>query len=475
VLVAPLAALAVAWTSHQTLIGTTSADVRPLPATAVAPGSPVTLPETSDAIEAPASLSGAVRADSRTTGSTSRVTAGSTAAPGDIPAAALSAYQRAESIINAADEGCGVSWQLIAAIGSVESDHGRYNGSVLDDQGRAAPAILGPVLDGGPGMATIRDTDAGQYDGDEAYDRAVGPLQFIPSTWAVAGVDADDDGRRDPQDIDDAALAAAVYLCSGSEDLSTRAGQEAAVHRYNHSDAYVDLVLSRAGSYLEGDAVGGGGYTSVVNAGSVVPLTPLASAPVRSARERGGVAGGAARAYRDAARVFLGATAAADLRDGADPLDAADAAAPGSDTARTAARTARRSGAEKVDGPVRRPAGAQDAAKPADPAKPAGPAGPVDPAPEAGPGAAAPADPAPEAAPTAPAPAGAPTPAAPPVPAPTPEELADTACDEQGLVDDETLDADDHDVCVAEELGLPAPVDPEATTDPSPESTEPDA
>ena len=50
-------------------------------------------------------------------------------------------------------------------------------------------------------------------------------MQFIPSTWAVVGVDADGDGERNPQDIDDAALAAAVYLCSGNEDLSTDAGR----------------------------------------------------------------------------------------------------------------------------------------------------------------------------------------------------------------------------------------------------------
>ena len=101
------------------------------------------------------------------------------------------------------------------------------------------------------------------------WDRAVGPMQFIPSTWSVVGVDADGDGQRNPQDVDDAALATAVYLCSGDDDLGTTAGQRAAVYRYNHSESYVDLVLSIMDAYLDGE------FTSVPNgvtsAGYVVP------------------------------------------------------------------------------------------------------------------------------------------------------------------------------------------------------------
>ena len=84
-------------------------------------------------------------------------------------------------------------------------------------------------------------------------------MQFIPSTWSVVGVDGDGDGKRNPQDIDDAALATAVYLCSGDEDLSKRAGQESAVYRYNHSQDYVNLVLSIMDAYASGD------YSSVPN------------------------------------------------------------------------------------------------------------------------------------------------------------------------------------------------------------------
>ncbi len=94
----------------------------------------------------------------------------------------------------------------------------------------------------------MRDTDAGALDGDKRFDRAVGPMQFLPSTWAVVAVDGDDDGKRNVEDINDAALGSAVYLCAGNGDLSTKAGAEAALLRYNHSKAYVAKVMAIAGA-----------------------------------------------------------------------------------------------------------------------------------------------------------------------------------------------------------------------------------
>jgi hypothetical protein len=170
----------------------------------------------------------------------------------NIPNLALAAYQRAEAVMDAADSTCRISWTLLAAVADVESDHGHHGGSRLDAEGRARPAIIGRRLDGRGNTAAIPDSDAGQYDGDRRWDRAVGPLQFIPSTWSLVAVDADGDALRDPQDIDDAALAAAVYLCSGPEDLATDAGRRVAVHRYNHSEAYVDLVLRLMQAYADG-------------------------------------------------------------------------------------------------------------------------------------------------------------------------------------------------------------------------------
>ena len=265
--IVPLALLSAAWTASVAGIGGVAT---PLSAES-APGAIGDTSVPAQEIKAPASLS--------TPGSIDGLGAGgndaqivATASTNEIPSAALAAYQRAESVINSADKSCHLTWQLIAAIGRVESNHGRADGNVLNDQGVSVPGIYGPELNGKDGHKAIPDTDAGQYDNDTKWDRAVGPMQFIPSTWAVVGVDADGDGKRNPQDIDDAALATAVYLCSGSDDLATLTGQKAAVYRYNNSNAYVNLVIKIMNGYLQGD------YTSVPNnstaAGYIVPGVP---------------------------------------------------------------------------------------------------------------------------------------------------------------------------------------------------------
>ena len=156
-------------------------------------------------------------------------------------------------IIDSADKSCNIPWELIAAIGRVESDHGRYGGNALTESGVSKPGIYGIALNGKNGTQAINDTDGGELDKDTVFDRAVGSMQFIPSTWQVVKVDADGDSKRNPQDMDDAALATAVYLCSGKDNLSQRKGQEAAVYRYNHSQDYVNLVLRIMEAYSSGD------------------------------------------------------------------------------------------------------------------------------------------------------------------------------------------------------------------------------
>jgi hypothetical protein len=164
----------------------------------------------------------------------------------NIPGIAMAAYQRAAVVIGAADPSCGLDWALLAAIGQVESDHGQFGDSHLDVNGVARPPIIGLRLDGRHGTSRIDDTDAGRLDGDREFDRAVGPMQFLPSTWAAVAVDGDGDGRRDVEDIDDASLGSAVYLCADQDDLSTKAGQRKALLRYNHSRTYADRVLAIA-------------------------------------------------------------------------------------------------------------------------------------------------------------------------------------------------------------------------------------
>jgi Transglycosylase SLT domain len=179
-----------------------------------------------------------------------------------IPNAALKAYSRAQQVLAQVDPSCHLPWTLVAAIGRVESNHGRFGGNALNSKGVAVPGIFGPRLDGASGTARISDTDAGAFDGDGAFDRAVGPMQFIPGTWRAMGVDGDGDGVRNPQDIDDAAMSTAVYLCSGKTDLSDPADVNAAVLRYNHSQQYVDLVVSIAKAYAGGSWMAVGNDTT---------------------------------------------------------------------------------------------------------------------------------------------------------------------------------------------------------------------
>ncbi|MCW2756988.1 MAG: Transglycosylase protein, partial [Nocardioidaceae bacterium] len=258
----PLALISGAWTASLASFGTANAS-----ATDHGHNLPDGTTVPSQAIEAPANLPQAgVLAPGVPAGTADQVV--DNASTSGIPSAALSAYQRSAQIIDAADTTCQIPWELIAAIGRVESDHGRYGGNVLNADGVSEPGIFGIPLDGKNGTQAIQDTDGGAIDDDTVFDRAVGPMQFIPSTWQIVKVDADGDGKRDPQDIDDASLATAVYLCSGSEDLGTRKGQESAVFRYNHSQEYVDLVLRLMQAYMDGDytavptsASGGGLYS----------------------------------------------------------------------------------------------------------------------------------------------------------------------------------------------------------------------
>ncbi len=171
----------------------------------------------------------------------------------DIPATAVAAYQRAAAVLAEVDPACRLPWTLLAAIGRVESDHGRYAGAALGTDGVSEPLIIGVPLNGVGPVAAIRDTDEGTFDRDTVWDRAVGPMQFIPSTWAVAGVDGDGDGKRSPNDIDDAALAAAVYLCAGTANLQAPDRMSEAIHRYNNSDSYTALVMAYEQSYRTGD------------------------------------------------------------------------------------------------------------------------------------------------------------------------------------------------------------------------------
>lgn len=167
----------------------------------------------------------------------------------DVPARALMAYGNAELVLRTTEPSCRLSWATLAGIGRVESNHGRFGGAVLRDDGRPSKPIIGVPLDGSVGVKAIGDTDRGQFDGDPSVDRAVGPMQFIPSTWRRWTSDANLDGVGDPQQIDDAALAAGRYLCAGNRDLATPKDWWAAVFSYNNSVPYGQKVFGLADGY----------------------------------------------------------------------------------------------------------------------------------------------------------------------------------------------------------------------------------
>jgi membrane-bound lytic murein transglycosylase B len=159
-----------------------------------------------------------------------------------IPARALRAYAAAEIAQRKATPRCRLSWVTVAGIGRVESDHGRYGESEIDADGVARPGIVGVPLDGSDGARRIADTDDGRLDGDADHDRAVGPMQFLPSTWARYG-------KGDPQQIDAAARATAAYLCAGRRDVATGRGWWDGVLTYNSSGEYARLVWAAANRY----------------------------------------------------------------------------------------------------------------------------------------------------------------------------------------------------------------------------------
>ena len=149
---------------------------------------------------------------------------------------AYNAYRQAEATLAEEQPGCGLRWELLAAIGKTESNHGAGR---LDAFGNSMVAIIGIPIGG--------DTDGGTLDGDPGRDHAVGPMQFIPSTWKRWTTDANGDGKGDPGNIVDSATAAGRYLCRAAGDLTlqTEAGVIRAILAYNPNQTYLRVVGAR--------------------------------------------------------------------------------------------------------------------------------------------------------------------------------------------------------------------------------------
>ncbi|MGI9607109.1 MAG: lytic murein transglycosylase [Acidimicrobiales bacterium] len=225
----------------------------------------------------------------------------------DIPLVAFNAYVIAERTLAEEDPSCGIEWWMLAGIGHIESLHGHFADSELDIDGNTTTAIRGPALDGrilsgaegldddaelpaptdrtettsvtagaaaaaadsdaapvppgeggDPGsevvvavkrLALIEDTDDGRFDDDRTYDRAVGPMQFIPQTWRQWGNDVNGDGEPDPQNVYDAAMSSARYLCGSTNTMQTIEGRERGFFAYNHDVEYSIAVEKSAQGY----------------------------------------------------------------------------------------------------------------------------------------------------------------------------------------------------------------------------------
>jgi len=169
-----------------------------------------------------------------------------------LPPVVMAAYESAASRANMLFPSCSITWPLLAGIGEIESHHGASGGSDRPGwNGIEKPPILGLRLNGSHGIRAIKDSDRGKYDGDRKWDRAVGPMQFLPGTWKTFGVDADGDGIANPQSIRDSAAAAADYLCKGNANLGDPTQLAAAIYSYNAADWYVSDVLTLMSRYAD--------------------------------------------------------------------------------------------------------------------------------------------------------------------------------------------------------------------------------
>jgi membrane-bound lytic murein transglycosylase B len=169
-----------------------------------------------------------------------------------MPVKALEAYAYAARVAEVENPDCHLEWTTLAGIGQVESHNGTYRGAVIGANGDVTPRIRGVRLDGTNGNLKIIDNDGGRLDDDPQYARAMGPMQFIPDTWKLYGVDANNDGVISPDNFDDAALSAAGYLCWRGKDMAAPRGWMNALRAYNYSDQYARTVRDWATAYANG-------------------------------------------------------------------------------------------------------------------------------------------------------------------------------------------------------------------------------
>src|SRR5690606_16082599 len=144
-----------------------------------------------------------------------------TAASRQVPLRAVQAYARTAVSQRDAWPECDPRWNTLAGVGPADSAQGKLGGAGLDAGAASGQRRRGTTINGRSGTRAIKATqESPAVHGDEEWDRAVGPFQFLTSSWEQYGGDADGYGRADPHDIDDAALGAANHLCDRERDLA---------------------------------------------------------------------------------------------------------------------------------------------------------------------------------------------------------------------------------------------------------------
>lgn len=192
----------------------------------------------------------------------------------------LTAYQSADGWCD------GLRWELLAGIGWVESRHASAGGATVDQStGNVTPAILGPPLDGSNGRALPAGGWAGRWGVTGPWLQAVGPMQFLPGTFAGWAVDGDADGSTNPHDVDDAVPTAASYLCGGRDRAVS--DEPTALRRYNNDDNYIEEVIAYADSLARGLLIVGGPWLCPV--AGATSFTDTWLAPRSGGRQHRGV------------------------------------------------------------------------------------------------------------------------------------------------------------------------------------------
>ncbi|MEV7776097.1 hypothetical protein [Kitasatospora sp. NPDC086791] len=195
----------------------------------------------------------------------------------EIPVTAYAAYQRAAVNRARTDPSCHLPWSLLAAIGKVESDHGL--GGRLDADGTTLAPILGPPLDGRADVAKVPATDDGKLTQDPVWDHAVGPMQFIPSTWKRWAQAGRPNAEASPHNIFDAAATAGAYLCADHRDLSSPQQLKKAINAYNRSNDYLREVLTWTLRYSTDDVQLAAATPTTAETASTGPAPSTAQEP----------------------------------------------------------------------------------------------------------------------------------------------------------------------------------------------------